>query len=424
MPTLSVCTRLDRNPSTIAAGRLHTALALLGSLVSACATTDDVEYGETQSAISVGGAVDGGCSTSVVVGLARQIADEVDCTSAPNTLVRFTPTTSIRFTSNAVLPYLNGGAKADLVRASASGTLRVNSGYRTLPQQYLLYRWFRAGRCGIARAATPGTSNHESARAVDLANWSSRIGAMARHGWAHDVPGDSVHFDHLSSPDIRGRDVRAFQRLWNRNHPNDRIAVDGDYGRATAARLRRAPAKGFAKGSTCHTVRVAEVVAVDGADRLAPASVAPFSVTIANGGDVDWPADARLVIADGTPSELYDAATWVSPTEVGPIGVAVAAGGDATLDFQVATPAVTDETPLAASFAIVAGGQRLGAIDFAVTVTPNGDAVMSNEPADDEEPDPPADPDGVVDRSGCTSGRGLGWLAIAIPAAVLRRRRR
>jgi len=39
------------------------------------------------------------------------------------------------------------------------------------------------------------------------------ITSMANRGWAHDVPGDPVHFDHLSSPDIRGKDVLAFQRL-------------------------------------------------------------------------------------------------------------------------------------------------------------------------------------------------------------------
>ena len=70
------------------------------------------------------------------------------------------------------------------------------------------------------------------------------IGPMADQDWSHSVPGDPVHFDHLGSPDIRGRDVLAFQRLWNRNNPNDQIAEDGDYGPATESRLgkRRRPA--------------------------------------------------------------------------------------------------------------------------------------------------------------------------------------
>ena len=61
--------------------------------------------------------------------------------------------------------------------------------------------------------------------------------------------------------------MTAFQRLWNRNHPGDKISVDGDYGPQTAARLKAAPAKGFAKGATCGAVhRVLEVVSVDGPD--------------------------------------------------------------------------------------------------------------------------------------------------------------
>ena len=73
---------------------------------------------------------------------------------------------------------------------------------------------------------------------------------MSSHGWKHDVPGDSVHFDHTSSADIRGEDVLAFQKLWNRNNPSDHIAEDGDYGPQTEARLKKSPATGFAIGAT------------------------------------------------------------------------------------------------------------------------------------------------------------------------------
>ena len=58
------------------------------------------------------------------------------------------------------------------------------------------------------------------------------------------------HFDHVASPDIRGMDVHAFQRLWNRNHPEDPIDEDGVYGPNTDARLAQAPAEGFPIG-TC-----------------------------------------------------------------------------------------------------------------------------------------------------------------------------
>src|SRR5262249_26205119 len=139
-----------------------------------------------------------------------------------------------------------GDAKADLIAASHTATLQVNSAFRTIAQQYLLYQWYQEGRCGIAIAATVGTSNHESGRAVDLANYASVITDMANHGWAHDVPGDDVHFDHNASPDIRGQDTKAFQVLWNANNPGDQIAEDGAYGPQTEARLKMSPATGFA----------------------------------------------------------------------------------------------------------------------------------------------------------------------------------
>lgn len=129
--------------------------------------------------------------------------------------------------------------------------LQVNSGFRTVVQQYLLRRWFELSRCGITAAAEPGTSNHESGRALDVQNYNAWITTLEAHGWAHDVPGDPVHFDHLASPDIRGADVLAFQRLWNKNAPDDPIAEDGAYGPATEERVKRAPAEGFGIGASC-----------------------------------------------------------------------------------------------------------------------------------------------------------------------------
>lgn len=404
---------------------LHTSLLIGGLAVAACA--EPVEYGETSSAISVGTAVGSSCSTATVRGLAAQIAREVDCMS-PASLVRFKATSKIKFTSSAVLPFLHGGAKHDLDVVAANHPLRVNSGYRTLPQQYLVYRWWGAGRCGIRAAARPGTSNHESGRAVDLANWSTRVGAMASHHWAHTVPGDPVHFDHLTSPDNRGKDVRAFQRLWNRNHPGDKIAVDGDYGPQTAARLKRAPAKGFAKGPQCASSIVApepgelDVVAVDGPDLVAPASRVHFTASVANGSDIAWPASARLVTADGTASALYDAQTWMSPSEIGPIGSDVPAHADIDLDFDIAAPQVTEDTPLELSLAVVDGTTRLGTFELALTVT-LGDTSVGVE-GDDEVDDTPADEDGVVDGGGCTAGGGAGWLIVATVLPLARRRRR
>jgi hypothetical protein len=129
-----------------------------------------------------------------------------------------------------------------------------------------LRRWFELGRCGITAAAEPGRSNHESGRALDISNYSEWITTFAAHGWSHDVPGDPVHFDHTASPDIRGADVLAFQRLWNRNAPDDQIAEDGAYGAMTEERLARAPAEGFGIGAICGAARMAPVVVMPSVD--------------------------------------------------------------------------------------------------------------------------------------------------------------
>ncbi len=192
------------------------------------------------------------CSTEVVLELSRQIAEEVDCLM-PGQLVRFEAVNGIELTGAAVLPYLGQDARDDLYAAAAAGgmPLQINSGFRTVVQQYLLRRWFELGRCGIPAAAEPGQSNHESGRAIDVQNYSAWIAVLDAHGWKHDVPGDPVHFDHTASPDIRGTDVLAFQRLWNRNAPDDMIVEDGAYGPMTEARIQRAPAEGFGLGAGC-----------------------------------------------------------------------------------------------------------------------------------------------------------------------------
>ena len=58
----------------------------------------------------------------------------------------------------------------------------------------------------------------------------------------------------------------------------------------------------------------AKVLSVDGPDRVAPNAHATYSITVQNTSAVQWPSTTRLVIADGTPSALYDPASWTSPT--------------------------------------------------------------------------------------------------------------
>jgi len=376
-----------------------------------CVTED---FGQTESAVTVGG-VGTTCSTSAVIGLSKQIADEIGCAS-PDSLVAFTPTANLAITSNAVLPYLAKNARTDLIAASASGTLQVNSAFRTIAQQYLLYQWYVQGQCGITAAAQVGQSNHESGRAVDLANYGARVTAMGNHGWAHDVAGDPVHFDHLASTDIRGKDVAAFQRLWNRNHPEDKIAEDGAYGTQTANRLARSPATGFAIGATCNApTDVAALVGVMGPDRVAPSTRAHYQIAVKNTGAAAWPATTTLVTSDAMPSQLQDT-SWTSPTVAIELGASVAAGATTTLELDVMTPAVTEDTPIQQLFALKAGAMTFGEIPVALTVV-IGDPTTSGDPSE-------GDASGGGGGGGCSAGGGgAGWLAGLVGVALLRRRR-
>jgi Synergist-CTERM protein sorting domain-containing protein len=241
---------------------------------------------------------------------------------------------------------------------------------------------------------------------------------MAARGWSHNVPGDPVHFEHLSSPDIRGKDVLAFQRLWNRNKPNDKISEDGAYGPQTEARLKSAPATGFAAGPTCGNRLVgADVVMVEGPDRLAPGAKARYTITFDNTTDVDWPASTRLHVV-GDASQLYDAATWTSPSEVGTLGSDIGAGAQGVIEIDVQAPSVTTETPVFTQVELLDGGSApLGVINIALTVTPDGNHEDSADAHD-------AHDDAAETTGGCSAGGGAGWAALLVPALIVLRRRR
>jgi hypothetical protein len=181
-----------------------------------------------------------GCSTAGVRPLSAQLVATQIC-MRPSLFVRVSGR-GISYSSSSVHPLMTDPARDAIVRAAASRSISVNSMFRTLADQYVLYH---SGACGLA--ARPGQSNHQSGRAVDLGNWSSVVSTMGAAGCAHPYPSsDPVHFD-CPGGDYRNESVRAFQRLWNANHPTDRIAEDGAYGPATESRLARSPAGGFAR---------------------------------------------------------------------------------------------------------------------------------------------------------------------------------
>lgn len=246
------------------------------------ATEPDESLGTSASALSatdsVATAVNQSCSTTAVKGLATQLVEEIQCLR-PATFARIDKTAGLSLGA-AVFPFLQTNAASALVAAQkARGvTMSINSGLRTLPQQYLLYRWYQTGRCGIGLAARPGTSNHESALAIDINDNAGWRTALTGKSFRWLGASDPVHYDFVGggTVDLRGLSVRAFQRLWNRNNPTDKIAEDGSYGPATEQRLSRSPVGGFAKGADCSKPMTADA----GSDADAPANNSPADVPV------------------------------------------------------------------------------------------------------------------------------------------------
>jgi hypothetical protein len=172
---------------------------------------------------------------------------------SPNTLTSIANIQGVSLGS-AVFPFLQTPAANALSKAVAArgATMTMSSALRTLPQQYLLYEWYLQGRCGIGLAASPGNSNHESGLAVDIDDNTGWNSSMSAHGWKWYGSADPVHFDYVAGGvDLRGPSVLAFQKLWNENNPNDKIAEDSAYGPDTEKRLTQSPVGGFPKGATC-----------------------------------------------------------------------------------------------------------------------------------------------------------------------------
>jgi MYXO-CTERM domain-containing protein len=395
---------------------LHT-VVLAGTVASGCVESDDENLSEVQSSVTVATYVTSSCSTSTVLGLSRQIADEVGC-ALPEGLQRLTLGGNLQSTGNAVLPYLSAKGKAALEAVAADRVVQINSAFRTVAQQYLLSEWDRMNRCGIPIAASPGTSNHESGRALDLANYSVLIGAMGAKGWAHDVPGDPVHFDHLSSPDIRGQDVAAFQRLWNRNHPEDPIEVDGDYGTNTAQRIRMSPAEGFEKGADCGGARGMEVVSVDAPDRVGPQIRFKVTMKFRNSGVLEWPKTTHLHLLTGATTKLHDP-SWESTEVITTLAAPVPPGGTGMMEFYVTTPMTDVEVPIFEEMTFDDAGNKFGDVQLAFTVVPGLGEGESGEGSEI----PENDIEGGCSTSG-GSGSGLAFLLLGLVGITGRVRRR
>jgi len=77
-------------------------------------------------------------------------------------------------------PMLVSGIQAMIAAGRAAGvSISPGSGYRSYEEQAQLYRDYKAGKPGQARAAPPGQSNHNHGLAMDL-----RYGSDAARNWA------------------------------------------------------------------------------------------------------------------------------------------------------------------------------------------------------------------------------------------------
>lgn len=202
---------------------------------------------------TVAEAVDDGCATSVVRPLSEQLIAELNCLSP--SAVSVIPSDS-QINVGSIFDFLQSPAGMSLpavVDDRPGATMTINSALRSLAQQYLLFEWYQSGTCGISLAATPGTSNHERGLAVDIGDSAGWRDELQSHAWAWIGASDPVHYDYSGggTVNIQGTSVRAFQRIWNLNRPDDTIAEDGAYGPQTKARLASSPVNGFGIPSTC-----------------------------------------------------------------------------------------------------------------------------------------------------------------------------
>lgn len=183
-------------------------------------------------------------STAVVNGLSQQLIYQLQV-MMPDAFVSFDDFNVDL--DEAAFPYVQPSAKQALQRAiqDRGQTMQVNSAYRTIAQQMLLYN----DRFNNSNpVAPPGASNHQTGLAIDIVDPTGWEVYLMRYGW-NPLPGDPPHFDYQGDGtiDLRSQSILAFQQLWNKNHPNEMISEDGGFGPQTEGALNSSPAPGFPK---------------------------------------------------------------------------------------------------------------------------------------------------------------------------------
>jgi len=183
-------------------------------------------------------------STSIVSGLSHQLIYQLQLI-LPNAFASFDELNVDL--SDAAFPYVQASAKQALQRAIQDRGIKmlVNSCYRTIAQQMLLYN----DRFNNPNpVAPPGASNHQTGLAIDIEDPRGWEPYLMKYGW-NPLPNDEPHFDYQGggTTDIRGKSILALQQLWNKNNPNNKIDEDEGFGPQTEGALNQSPAHGFAK---------------------------------------------------------------------------------------------------------------------------------------------------------------------------------
>jgi N-acetylmuramoyl-L-alanine amidase len=195
------------------------------------------------------------CPTKAVRGLDRQLIFKMN-KLVPNALINFDDLAVDL--GESVWPYLQPAAKVALAKAISDRGVRmfVNSAYRTIAQQLMLFNQFKAGRCGIVAAAPPGGSNHQSGLALDIEDPDGWQPFLQQYGWKRLGQFDPMHFDFVGAgtQDINPIAVKAFQQLWNDNNPGNLLEVEGIFGPLTESRLSISPSEGFSQGNTIPSI--------------------------------------------------------------------------------------------------------------------------------------------------------------------------
>jgi hypothetical protein len=134
--------------------------------------------------------------------------------------------------------YFQPGTAGALRRIADKAPIVINTGYRTLAQQYVLKR-------NLTTLVAPvGKSDHGAGRSADIQNWQDIASLLRAEGFVQPYrANDAVHWDYPDA-DLRSRAVRDFQNYHNRYNQN-KLLVDGEVGQMTMNALGNTPIEGY-----------------------------------------------------------------------------------------------------------------------------------------------------------------------------------